>query len=60
MIFTTVRLERPEGTALLHGIPVQIEQAESSDMERVELEGARPYDAVSKNDDSYATHFVHP
>ena len=44
MIFTTVRLERPEGTALLHGIPVQIEQAEPSDLERVELEGARPYD----------------
>jgi hypothetical protein len=42
MIQTTVRLERPEGTVLLRGIAVQIEQA--SDLERRELEGARPYD----------------
>lgn len=44
MIFTTVRLERPEGTALLHGIPVQIEQAAPQDLERVDFAGARPFD----------------
>lgn len=44
MIFTTVRLERPEGTALLHGIGAQIEQAVADDLARVELEGARLYD----------------
>ncbi|HEY7779657.1 MAG TPA: hypothetical protein VIC85_05550 [Ktedonobacterales bacterium] len=42
MIQTTVRLERPEGTVLLRGIPVQIELG--ADMERHDLEGARPYD----------------
>lgn len=45
MIFTTVRLERPEGTALLHGIPVQIEQAAPQDRERLDAAGARPADA---------------
>ena len=45
MIQTTVRLERPEGTALLVGIPVQIEAA--SARERTDLEGARPFDAVA-------------
>lgn len=42
MIQTTVRLERPEGTVLLRGIPVQIELA--ADLERHDLAGARPYD----------------
>ena len=42
MILTTVRLERPEGTVLLRGIAVQIEQA--AEEERRELEDARPYD----------------
>lgn len=42
MILTTVRLERPEGTVLLRGIAVQIEQA--SEHERLELLGARPFD----------------
>lgn len=45
MILTTVRLERPEGTVLLRGIAVQIEQASLE--ERVEFEGARPYDVFS-------------
>jgi hypothetical protein len=45
MIQTTVRLERPEGTVLLRGIAVQIEQA--SDLERHELEDARPYDVFA-------------
>jgi hypothetical protein len=45
MIQTTVRLERPEGTALLAGIPVQIEAA--SGRERADLEGARPFDTVA-------------
>jgi hypothetical protein len=39
---TTVRLERPEGTVLLRGIAVQIEQASAE--ERLDLEAARPYD----------------
>jgi len=42
VIQTTVRLERPEGTVLLRGIAVQIEQAGLE--ERAELAGARPYD----------------
>lgn len=42
MILTTVRVERPEGTVIARGVPVQIEQA--SESERVnELGGARPY-----------------
>jgi hypothetical protein len=45
MILTTVRLERPEGTVLLTGIAVQIEQA--SELERRELDGARPYDVFA-------------
>jgi hypothetical protein len=45
MILTTVRLERPEGTVLLRGISVQIEQASLE--ERRELEGARPYDVFA-------------
>ncbi len=44
MIFTTVRLERPEGAVLLRGIPVQIELADPQDAERVESTGARPFD----------------
>ena len=43
MIFTTVRVERPEGTALLRGLPVQIESA-SGDGERLDFADARPYD----------------
>jgi hypothetical protein len=44
MLFTTIRLERPEGTVLLRGIPVQIEQAAPEDRERLDLTGSRPYD----------------
>lgn len=45
MIQTSVRLERPEGTVLLRGIAVQIEQASAmTQIERAELGGARPYD----------------
>ena len=44
MILTTVRLERPEGKVQLRGIAVQIEQASPDDLERLDLEGARPYD----------------
>jgi hypothetical protein len=44
MIFTTVRLERPEGTVLLRGIAVQIEAATAS--ERLDAAGSRPYDLV--------------
>ena len=42
MILTTVRLERPEGTVLAHGIPVQIEQM--SVKEALDFDQARPYD----------------
>jgi hypothetical protein len=42
MLFTTVRLERLEGTILLRGIPVQIGQADPEDRERLDLAGARP------------------
>jgi hypothetical protein len=45
VIQTTVRLERPEGTALLAGIPVQIEAV--SAREHTDLDGARPFDAVA-------------
>lgn len=45
MIQTTVRLERPEGTVLLRGIAVQIEQA--SELARHDLEGARPFDVFA-------------
>jgi hypothetical protein len=44
MIFTTMRLERPEGSAQLHGIPVQIEHAAPQDLERLDFAGARPFD----------------
>lgn len=45
MIQTTVRLERPEGTVLLRGIAVQIEETDAQ--EQLDLEGARPYDLVA-------------
>ncbi|HEU5349825.1 MAG TPA: hypothetical protein VFU63_14540 [Ktedonobacterales bacterium] len=43
MIFTTVRVERPEGTVLLSGVAVQIESA-SGDGERLDFADARPFD----------------
>ena len=42
MILTTVRIERPQGTVIASGVPVQIDQASLE--ERVEFDGARPYD----------------
>lgn len=42
MIVTTIRIERPQGTVVATGIPVQIDQA--SLVEAVEFEGARPFD----------------
>lgn len=44
MIFTTVRVERPEGTVAQAGVAVQIEGALSSDSVEADLAGARPYD----------------
>ncbi|HEX6819280.1 MAG TPA: hypothetical protein VF120_12960 [Ktedonobacterales bacterium] len=44
MIFTTVRLERPEGSVQATGIAVLIEQAATDEGERLDLGGARPYD----------------
>ena len=43
MIFTTIRVERPEGTVLLRGVAVQIEAA-SGDVERLDFSDARAYD----------------
>jgi hypothetical protein len=45
VIQTTLRLERPEGTVLLRGIPAQIEQI--GDLERLDLADARAYDLVA-------------
>jgi hypothetical protein len=44
MIVTTVRVERPEGSVVATGVPVQIDAASAE--ERRDLEGARPYDVV--------------
>ena len=46
VIFTTVRVERPEGTIVASGVAVMIEPAAANDLERVEFEGARPFDLV--------------
>ncbi len=45
MILTTVRIERPQGTTVASGVPVQIDQASTD--ERLEFEGARPYDVFA-------------
>ena len=45
MFFTTLRIERPEGTVLQRGIAALVEQASPDDSERLDLAGARPYDA---------------
>lgn len=44
MILTTVRVERPEGTIVATGVAVQIEEAALE--ERLDFDGARPYDPV--------------
>lgn len=45
MITTTVRIERPQGTTVASGVPVQIDQASLE--ERLEFAGARPYDVFT-------------
>lgn len=45
MILTTVRIERPQGTTVASGVPVQIDQASTE--ERIEFDGARPYDVFT-------------
>lgn len=45
MLLTTIRIERPEGTVVARGIPVQIEQASTHELR--DLEDARPYDMFS-------------
>lgn len=45
MIRTTVRIERPEGTIVASGIPVQIDHASAEEL--VEFDGARPYDTFT-------------
>src|SRR5262249_17076178 len=48
MRFTSIHLERPEGIAPLHGIPVQIKLADPTDLVHLDrhrdLDGACPYD----------------
>ncbi len=47
MIWTTVRVERPEGTVVARGIAVQIEAAHDMDSrEQLDFADARPFDAV--------------
>ncbi|HEX9038529.1 MAG TPA: hypothetical protein VF808_16215 [Ktedonobacterales bacterium] len=45
MIFTTMRIERPEGAVVARGVAVLIEAA-GDGAERLESDGARPYDEV--------------
>lgn len=44
MLFTTVRLERPEGTVLRRGIAVQIEGAARVQADVADFDGARQAD----------------
>ena len=47
MILTTVRVERPEGTVIARGLPVQIQEASLEERLGADaLGGARPYDLV--------------
>lgn len=46
MIFTTMRVERPEGTVIAQGVAALIEAASALQMERLDDEGARPFDLV--------------
>lgn len=46
MIFTTARVERPEGTVVARGVAVLVEAATADSLERVDIEGARPTDLV--------------
>jgi hypothetical protein len=46
MIFTTVRVERPEGVIVASGVAVMIEEAVAGSAERLDSEGARPFDPV--------------
>jgi hypothetical protein len=45
MIFTTIRIERPEGMVIARGVAVLIELA-GDGAERIDLDGARPFDQV--------------
>ncbi len=45
MIFTTVRVERPEGTVVASGVAVVIAAAMDG-VEHLDSEGARPFDLV--------------
>ncbi len=47
MVFTTVRVERPEGAVVARGVAALIEAAGSGPaVERTDVGGARPYDLV--------------
>ena len=55
VIFTTIRVERPEGTTVQAGVPVQIESA-SGDGEHLDFSDARPFDLFWL----YTTHGLPP
>ena len=47
MLFTTVRVERPEGVVVARGVAALVESADSAtEGERLDFDGARPYDLV--------------
>lgn len=47
MLFTTVRVERPEGVVVARGVAALVEAAAGApESERLDFDGARPYDLV--------------
>jgi hypothetical protein len=47
MLFTTVRVERPEGVVVARGVAALVESATNApEGERLDFDGARPYDLV--------------
>lgn len=47
MIFTTLRVERPEGVVVARGVAALVEAADGApEAERLDFDGARPYDLV--------------
>ncbi len=47
MLFTTMRVERPEGVVVARGVAALVEAAGAApEVERLDFDGARPYDLV--------------
>ncbi len=47
MLFTTVRVERPEGVVVARGVAALVESAAGApELERLDFDDARPYDLV--------------